>query len=99
MSEQKLKSETFMVGDYLVTNHGASHLATFPIVAGLMWTGRGGGGELVGTERMVHPLLLHRVDLDIGGVDMIMIPEGDDETNTNLLSMLYTGRYKFTRII
>ena len=92
MDEFKLKSETFMVGDYLVNNHESSHLATFPIVAGLAWTGRGGGGEKKGIERMVHSLLLHRVDLDIGDGDMLMLPEGDDETTTNLISMLYTGR-------
>ena len=90
--EYKLKSDDFLVGDYLLESEGAGHLATFPIVAGLMWTGRGGGGEKEGIERMAHPLLLHRVDFDIGLVDMIMMPDGDDETLANFLAILYTGR-------
>ena len=43
--ELKLKYDDFLVGAYLLKNNGAGHLATFPIVAGLMWTGRGGGGN------------------------------------------------------
>ena len=80
------------VREYLMA--GAPHLATFPLVAGLQWTGREGGGEHEGIERMMHPLLLQMLNLDFpAGCDMIMIPQGDDETLTNLLTFFYTGRW------
>ena len=78
---------------YLLSDLGAAHLATFPLVAGPQWSGRGGGGELVGKERMVHPLLLQRMDLNIPvEVDMLMFPDGSEETLINMQKWLYTGR-------
>ena len=70
MTELKLK---------LVNNHRGSHLATFPMVAGLAWTGRGGGGSRRVSRGWFTCSFSTRVDLDIGGGDMLMLPEGDDD--------------------
>ena len=86
------------ISNYLLKTSGAESLANFSLVAGLQWTGQGGGGEQEGTERMVHRLLLQRVDMPkmsscFQEVDMVMFPDEDDQTLTNLTKLLYHGRY------
>ena len=85
------------INDYLLNTRGAAGLANFSLVAGLQWTGPGGGGEMEGIERMVPRLLLQRVDFPAMSTsfmegDMLMFPDGDDQTLRNFLRFLYHGR-------
>ena len=91
MSTEKAFANIF---GYLLEDSGASFLAKFPVVAGLAWTGRGRGGEIEGKERMVHQELLLSLSPTLPDyVDMIMLPDGSDNTLINLVSFLYCGRY------
>jgi hypothetical protein len=78
---------------YLRDHSGASHLASFSLVAGHAWTGRGGGGDLEGVERMVHRELVGSLaPLLPELVDQVIVPDGDDLLLVRLTHLLYSGR-------
>ena len=56
------------------------------------------GEELVERMRNVHPLLLDllapEIIVGLGGVgDMVMFPEGDSNLLSNMVELIYTGRW------
>ena len=83
-----------MITDYILNSETSHFLAKFPIVVGKGWTGEGGGGEHDGWMRNVHVELLHSTAPSLPEYgDMIMYPEGDSKTLSNLTSVLYSGKY------
>jgi hypothetical protein len=79
---------------YLLDDPNSGHLAKFPLVAGSSWTGRGGGGEQEGVERMIHRELLGALAPKLPSyVDQLMLPEEDDCMLRNISTLLYSGRY------
>ena len=66
--------------NYLRCSHGAAKLAKLPVVVG------GGGGA-------IHRELLHALAPSFSEMcDMIVIPEGDEDTLRDLMSFIYSGR-------
>ena len=65
---------------YLRCDHGAANLAKLPVV-----TGDDGG--------TVHRELIHALTPSLSETfDMIVIPEGDEDTLRNLMGFMYSGR-------
>ena len=80
--------------EYLLHTREAAGLANFSLVAGLKWTGPGGGGEMKGIKRMVPRLLLQRVDFPAMSTSFqeLMFSDGDNKTLRNFLRFLYHRR-------